>query len=178
MNSLPSLTKGKIVRRRSNNAAAKTSPRKRNTKFSAGSYSEIRNRFTGFFSSGAIFPRISNVISTGASVIASNAAKNIENVLVKASGLKSRPSWAVSENTGRKLTVITSSEKKSGRPTVFAAPTMTSNRSLVSGSRPCSSRNCSSALCAFSTMMMAASIIAPMAIAIPPKDMMLLVRCE
>ena len=110
--------------------------------------------------------------------MASIAAKNIENVLVKASGLNKRPSCAVSENTGRKLTVMTRSEKNSGRPTVFAAATITSMRSPLFGSRPCSSRNCSRDLWAFSTMMMAASIIAPIAIAMPPSDMMLLVRCE
>ena len=68
-----------------------------------------------------------------------------------------------------KLTVMTSSAKKSERPTLLAATTITPARSTVFGSRSCSSRNCSSALCAFSTMMMAESTIAPMAIAIPPK---------
>ena len=119
---------------------------------------------------------MSRVISTGTSVTPRNEAKNIENVFVNASGLKSRPSCAVSENTGMKLTVMTSSAKKSERPTLFAAPTITSKRSRLFGSRPCSSRKCSSALCAFSIMMMAESTIAPMAMAMPPSDMMLHVR--
>ena len=71
---------------------------------------------------------------------------------------------------------MTSSEKKSGRPTLRAAAMMTSTRSAPAGSRPCSSRKWSSCLCAFSTMMIAASTIAPMAMAIPPSDMMFEVR--
>ena len=74
---------------------------------------------------------MSSTISTGTSVTPSSAAKNIAKVLVKASGLKSRPSCAVSEKTGMKLTVMTSSEKKSGRPTLFAAAMMTRVRSRV-----------------------------------------------
>ncbi len=72
-----------------------------------------------------------------------------------------------------KLTVMTSSEKNSGLPTVLAAPMIAVTRSALSGSRPSFSRKCSRLLCAFSTMMMAASTIAPMAMAMPPKDMML-----
>ena len=70
-------------------------------------------------------------ISTGTSVTPSSAAKNIENVLVNASGLNKRPSCASSENTGMKLTVMTSNAKKSGRPTLLAAAMMTSTRSAV-----------------------------------------------
>src|SRR5438552_11484825 len=46
---------------------------------------------------------MSSVISTGTSVTPRNAAKNIANVFVKASGRKSRPSCAVSEKTVTKL---------------------------------------------------------------------------
>ena len=120
---------------------------------------------------------MSSSIRTGTSVTPSNAAKNIENVLVNASGLKSRPSCASSEKTGMKLTVITSSEKKSGRPDGFRrGDDHVAIRSRSFGSRPCFSRKCSSSLCAFSTMMMAESTIAPIAMAMPPRDMMLLVR--
>ena len=69
--------------------------------------------------------RMSSVISTGTSVTPRNAAKNIANVFVKASGRKSRPSCAVSEKTGTKLTVITSSAKKSARPTPLAPAMIT-----------------------------------------------------
>src|SRR5437762_9753890 len=68
-------------------------------------------------------------MSTGTSVTPRNDAKNIENVFVNASGRNSRPSCAVSENTGIKLTVMTSRAKKSGRPTLFAARTITAKRS-------------------------------------------------
>src|SRR5213075_1100719 len=119
---------------------------------------------------------MSNVISTGTSVTPRKEAKNIENVFVNASGRNRRPSCAVSENTGMKLTVMTSSAKKSERPTLFAASTITAKRSRLSGSRPCFSRNCSRALCAFSIMIIAESTMAPIAMAMPPSDMMLLVR--
>ena len=114
---------------------------------------------------------------TGTSVTPRNEAKNIENVFVNASGRNRRPSCAVSENTGMKLTVMTSRAKNSGRPTLFAPAMITLTRSNPDGSRPCSSRKCSSALCAFSIMMIAESTIAPMAMAIPPNDMMLEVTC-
>ena len=64
----------------------------------------------GFFSSFGIFPRMNQPISTGASVMESNAAAAIEYVLVNASGLNSRPSCSCSVNTGRNETVMTSSE--------------------------------------------------------------------
>src|SRR5438477_6037048 len=122
-----------------------------------------------------------SVISSGTKVTPSRAAKNIENVLVNASGLNRRPSCAVSEKTGIKLTVITSNEKKSGRPTVLAALMMTADRESVSASgaserEDFEAAHISSHLWAFSTMIMAASTIAPMAMAIPPSDMMLEVR--
>ena len=47
------------------------------------------------FASGVILPRMSRRISTGTRVTPSSAAKNIEKVLVKASGLNKRPSCAV-----------------------------------------------------------------------------------
>src|SRR5881628_1478400 len=70
-------------------------------------------------------------ISTGTSVTPSNAAKNMEKVFVNASGLNNRPSCASSEKTGMKLTVMTSSAKKRGRPTLLAAEMMTSERESV-----------------------------------------------
>ena len=64
----------------------------RSTPFTTGVYNAISRRFIGFLVSGRTRPRISKTISTGASVIERNAAKNIAKVLVKASGLKSLPS--------------------------------------------------------------------------------------
>ena len=55
-------------------------------------------------------------IATGTSVTDSRLAAAIANVLVKASGLNSRPSWPSSVNTGRNDTVMISSEKKSAGP--------------------------------------------------------------
>ncbi len=81
----------------------------------------MRKRFIGFLTSGVILPRMSQTMSTGTSVTPSSAAKNIAKVFVNASGLNSRPSCASSEKTGMKLTVMTSSEKNSGRPTLLAA---------------------------------------------------------
>jgi len=113
-------------------------------------------------------PRTSHTIKTGTSVTDKNDAKNIANVFVKASGLKSLPSWASKVKTGRNETVMTSSEKKSGFPISFAAATTTRRRSA--------SGDCSSRLWAFSTITTAASTITPMAMAMPPRDMMLEVR--
>ena len=85
-------------------------------------------------------PRMNQTINAGASVIESRQAKNIENVLVNARGRKSRPSCAVKEKTGRKLTVITSKEKNRGRPTDWAAAIRMSTRSFPTGSCPVTSR--------------------------------------
>ena len=67
---------------------------------------------------------------------------------------------------GRKLTVISSSEKKIGRPTSLHASTMTRLRSDSGGAA-------ASRTCAFSISTITASASSPMAMAIPPSDMML-----
>ncbi len=95
----------------------------------------------------------------------------MEYVLVKARGLNSRPSVASKVNTGTKLTVITNSEKKMLGPTSCIASTMASMRGL---GLPSSSQT-SSFLWMFSIRMMLASTIAPMATAMPPRLMMLMV---
>src|SRR5260221_12194849 len=154
----------------------RVSQRKRRTKLTNGRYAQIKKRLMGFLASGVILPRTKMSISIGTSDTPSIAAKNIEKVFVNASGLNKRPSWASSEKTGMKLTVMTSSAKKSGLPTLLAAAMITSTRSTFVGSRPFSSRKGSRNLCAFSTMMMAESTMAPMAIAMPPSDMMLQVK--
>ena len=107
----------------------------------------------------------------GSSVIASTAAIAIEKFLVKASGLKSRPSCASSAKMGRNETAITSSEKKLGPPTSFTAAMTTSRKSP---GRPSACQR-SSFLCVCSTTTMAASTMAPIATAMPPSDMMLAV---
>ncbi len=104
-------------------------------------------------------------ISTGTSVIDSSAAPAIEKVFVKASGLNIRPSCASSVNTGRKETVIISRLKNSAGPTSLHAAMMPSSREAPGDSR-------SRCLCAFSIITIAASTMAPMAIAIPPRLMM------
>ena len=58
-------------------------------------------------------------IATGTSVTDSRLAAAIAKVLVKASGLNSRPSCPSSVKTGRNETVMMSSEKKSAGPTSF-----------------------------------------------------------
>ena len=76
-------------------------------------------------------------------------------------------------NTGRKETVITSSEKKMLGPTSCIAPTSTG----AGARRRCpASCQASSLLWMFSMMMIEASTMAPMATAMPPSDMMLMVR--
>ena len=86
---------------------------------------------------------------------------------MNASGENIRPSCASSANTGTNDSVITSSEKNSAGPTSTAASVIRRQRSSPSTTRP------SSFLCAFSIITTAASTIAPIAMAIPPSDMML-----
>ena len=111
----------------------------------------------------------SSTISGGASVIDRIAAANIANVLVYASGRNSRPAWPASVKIGRKLTVMSSSEKKIGRPTSLQASMMMRLRSLPGGAA-------ARRTCAFSISTMAASASSPIAIAMPPSDMMFEVR--
>ena len=105
------------------------------------------------------------VAIAGTRVTESSAAKAMENVLVHARGEKRRPSAPSSVKTGRKPTVMTRSEKKIGRPTSWSAEMTISLRTTPAAA-------VSNFLWTFSTTMIAASTIAPMAMAIPPSDMM------
>ena len=139
---------------------------KRNTVFSVGMYKNVKNRFTGFLCSASTLPRTKYPIKTGTKVIASAAEAAIAYVLVNASGENILPSCASSVNTGTKLTVMINKLKNSAGPTSDAESMTTCHRfSFVRGVR-------SICLCMFSIMTMAPSLIAPIAIAIPPKDMM------
>ena len=127
-------------------------------------------RFKGLSVSGRMRPRTSSSISTGTRVMDSSAAATIAQVLVQASGANSLPSWAPRANTGRKDSAMIISEKNSDGPTSRQASSTSAERSRSS------SPACSSFLWTFSTMTMPASTIAPMAIAMPPSDMMLALR--
>ncbi|MCY1236986.1 hypothetical protein D9M72_496660 [compost metagenome] len=116
--------------------------------------------------SGTIRPRTNRTISAGTSVTDNSAAAAMAKVFVKASGPNSRPSCDSSVNIGRKDTVMISRLKNSAGPTSLAASIRTSALGLSGGAR-------SRCLWAFSIMTIAASIIAPMAIAMPPRLMML-----
>ncbi len=93
------------------------------------------------------------------------AAAPIAKVLVSASGRKSLPSWSSSVKTGRNDSVMMSSDMKSAGPTSRDAAS-TRSQWARSGSR-------SMCLWRFSIITIAASIMAPIAMAIPPSDMML-----
>ena len=121
----------------------------------------------GFLCSGMIRPRTKSIISAGTSVTDSSAAAAIEKVLVKASGLNSRPSCASSVKIGRNDTVMISRLKNSAGPTSRAASIRISTRGLARA------RARSRCLWAFSIMTIAASTMAPIAIAMPPRLMML-----
>ncbi len=123
----------------------------------------------GLACSGLILPRTKYPIRTGTIVTARTAAAAIAYVFVNASGLKSRPSCASSAKTGINETVITSSDQNNAGPTSFDASRMISHCPLRSETGL--SDSCSKCLCAFSIMIIAASTIAPIAIAIPPSDM-------
>src|SRR5438874_4537237 len=73
-------------------------------------------------------PRMKVVAIAGTSVTDRIAANAIEKVFVQARGEKRRPSVPSSVKTGRKPTVMTSREKKIGRPTSCNAATTTSVR--------------------------------------------------
>ena len=75
-------------------------------------------------------PRTNRTISAGTSVTDSSAAAAMAKVLVKASGLNSRPSCASSAKIGRNETVMTSRLKNSAGPTSTAASISTSARGL------------------------------------------------
>ena len=86
---------------------------------------------------------------------------------MKARGANILPSCPSSTNTGTKLKVMISNEKNSAGPTSDAAFAITCQRLvLVSGVF-------SMCLWTFSTITIAPSTMAPIAIAIPPRDMML-----
>ncbi|CAI8168918.1 MAG: Uncharacterised protein [Pseudidiomarina mangrovi] len=86
-----------------------------------------------------------------------------------AKGANSRPSCASRANTGTKLMVIISSDRNSAGPTSLLALPINCQCAAPRGSWPCSWRYCSSCLWAFSTITIAASTNAPIAIAMPPK---------
>ena len=140
----------------------------------------MKKRLTGFSASGRMRPLTKSTISAGTSVTERNAAAAIANVLVKARGRNSRPSTCSSVKTGRKETVTMSSEKNRLGPTSLAAAMTASRRRVAStaaeaGSPPLfppppSRSRC---LCAFSTITRLASTITPMAMARPPRLMML-----
>ena len=81
-----------------------------------------------------------------------------------------RPSCASRVNTGRKLTVIINKLKNSAGPTSVAALATICQRFCSLSASP------SKCLCIFSIITIAPSIIAPMAIAIPPSDIILAFR--
>ena len=89
----------------------------------------------GFLCSGMILPRTNRTMSAGTSVIDRMAAAAIENVLVKASGLNSRPSCDSMVKIGRKDTVMISRLKNRAGPTSLAASIKTSRRGLSGGAR-------------------------------------------
>ena len=126
----------------------------------------MRSRFSGLRCSGTMRPRTNSTIRAGTSVTERSAAAAMAKVLVKASGPNSRPSWLSRVKIGRKLTVMTRSEKNRDGPTSAAASTRTSTRGLPGGAR-------SRCLWAFSIITMAASTMAPTAMAMPPRLMML-----
>ena len=121
-------------------------------------------------------------IATGTSRTDNRLAAAIAKVLVNARGLNIRPSCPCSVKTGRKLTVMISSDTKSAGPTSFALSRTTCHRASVlrrlvekcvrlspGAGTPAARSRC---LCMFSIITMAASIMAPIAMAMPPSDMM------
>ncbi len=122
MNWLPIWNTRGRVRARNTTLAPIVSQRWRKHHLMIGRYKALKKRDTGFSSSGRKRrPRIRRIISTGTIVIARIDEKVMANVLVSARGRNILPSCASSKKTGRNETTMMFSEKKSGRPTCFAA---------------------------------------------------------
>src|SRR5213596_2120229 len=165
MNSLPRPANGRSVSTRTPTAPPSTSHRAPIAQRSTGRYTLIAQRLRGFSASARIFPLTNHPMSAGTSVTESSAAAAIAKVLVSASGRNSRPSWSSSVNTGRNESVMMSSDMNSAGPTSRAAAN-TRSQCGRSGS-------CSKCLWRFSSITIAASIMAPIAIASPPRLMIL-----
>ena len=107
-------------------------------------------------------------------MIASSAAPAIAYVLVNASGPNRRPSCPSRVKIGINDNVIISRLINSAGPTSTDASVITCQRVLLSSvASGCWCCHSSSRLCAFSIMTIAASTIAPTAIAMPPNDIIL-----
>src|SRR5213082_320769 len=165
MNSLPRTANGRTVSSRMPAAPPSTSQRARSAHCSTGRYSCRAQRLSGFSASARIFPFTNQPMSAGTSVTESSAAAAIAKVLVSASGRNSRPSWSSNVNTGRNDSVMIRRDMKSAGPTSRAA-SKTRSQCGRSGS-------CSMCLWRFSSITIAASIMAPIAMAIPPRLMIL-----
>ena len=110
MNSEPIRCSGYHVADRTTTATATVSHRTRIAARIMGRYRNTSRRLSGFLRSGNMRPRTRYPASTGTQVMASRAAAAIVYVLVKASGLKSRPSWACRAKMGAKDRVMISRE--------------------------------------------------------------------
>lgn len=105
--------------------------------------------------------------------MASAAAPAMEYVFVNASGPNRRPSCPSRVKIGIKDRVMISRLMNNAGPTSTEASVITFQRVALSICSPDADDHSSSRLCAFSIITMAASTIAPTAIAIPPSDMIL-----
>src|SRR5580693_10152418 len=117
MNSLLRRSAAGTVRTIVRSAATTTFQRWSKTKRTTGVYAAVSQRLMGLRDSSVTLPRIKSTASAGVSVTARIDAKPIEYVLVKASGLKRRPSVASRVKTGKNEIVMTRSEKKIDGPT-------------------------------------------------------------
>ncbi len=169
MNSLPSPANGMSVNANAATAPTMTSTRARRDQRSTGRYTRAAQRLSGLAASGRIRPLMRNPISTGTTVTERSAAAAMAKVLVSASGRNNRPSWSSRVKTGRNDSVMMSSDMNSAGPTSVAAAVTIRQWSVPSFSRS----PLSMCLCRFSIITMAASIMAPIAMAMPPSDMIL-----
>ncbi len=164
MNSEPMRTSGKAVRATTAAAMTRVNDFHRSATAISGRYRRRSIRLIGFLRSGCTLPRMNTTISAGTKVMESIAAAAIANVFVQASGWNSRPSWASSAKIGRNEMVTISRLKNKEGATSTAASIKIRVRAAAG--------SCSIRLCAFSIMTIAASTIAPMAMASPPRLIM------
>ena len=112
------------------------------------------------------FPFKKKTHSTGTRKSEAISVPSIANIFVNASGVKSFHSWPVRANIGTNERIIISMANMSGHATSFVDSVIIFVLSL---SVRCSVHN--NLLYAFSVTTIAASTIVPIAIAIPPSDM-------
>jgi hypothetical protein len=96
-----------------------------------GAYRKIKNLDTGCLLSGLTFPFSKTTISTGTSIMATNAEPIMAKVFVHTSGAKSLCSWPVKNRMGLNETNVTRMELTTAFPIIFEEDSIFCSRSCL-----------------------------------------------